>query len=397
MLRLLLQGPADDGVSGAMVTTERPDARQNSSGGAGVNVFLYQVRPNAALRNADLPTRAASGQLLRRPQAALDLLYLLSFYGNETELEPQRLLGSVVRTLHARPVLTPELIEAVRNAAGATPPIHPDLQETDLGDQPELVKLAPVPLSLEELSNLWSMFAQTPYALSVAYEASVVLIEAEAAPGPVLPVLERSVVDTTSRRPHIDGIVSQAGPGRPIFATDTLGIQGEQLGGEQCRVRIGGADRAPTGGTDTLITFALSAVPTGVLRAGPVPVRILPRGALGQPPLRSPLESNQESFVLHPTVTQARATDTPQRGVAVTTDLTIGRSQRVVLLLLDPLIGERRHLFEAATRTEDRSTVDVPVSAVDPGTYLVQVHVDGAASQLERDAAGNVTAPQVTL
>lgn len=98
VLRLLLQGPADDGVSGAVVTTERPDARANSSTGAGVNVFLYQVRPNAALRNADLATRSASGQLLQRRQAALDLLYLLSFYGDDTELEPQRLLGSVVRT-----------------------------------------------------------------------------------------------------------------------------------------------------------------------------------------------------------------------------------------------------------------------------------------------------------
>ena len=69
----------------------------------GVNVFLYQVTPNAAWRNADLPTRRANGDLIQRPQAALDLHYLLTFYGDESLLQPQRVLGSVVRTLHCGP------------------------------------------------------------------------------------------------------------------------------------------------------------------------------------------------------------------------------------------------------------------------------------------------------
>jgi hypothetical protein len=43
--------------------------------------------------------------------------------------------------------------------------------------QIENVKLTPISLSLEELSNLWSVFFQVPYALSVAYEAAAVLIE----------------------------------------------------------------------------------------------------------------------------------------------------------------------------------------------------------------------------
>ena len=51
------------------------------------------------------------GNWRSRPQAALDLHYLLTFYGNEAQLEPQRLLGSVVRTLHARPVLTRQQIQ----------------------------------------------------------------------------------------------------------------------------------------------------------------------------------------------------------------------------------------------------------------------------------------------
>ena len=37
-------------------------------------------------------------------------------------------------------------------------------------------------MNLEELSKLWSVFFQTPYALSIAYQASVVLIEPDLEP-----------------------------------------------------------------------------------------------------------------------------------------------------------------------------------------------------------------------
>ncbi|MFB7509883.1 DUF4255 domain-containing protein, partial [Streptomyces broussonetiae] len=63
-----------------------------------ITIFLYQVTPNASLRSTDAPTRAADGTVLTRPSAALDLHYLISFYGEEAELIPQRLLGCVVRT-----------------------------------------------------------------------------------------------------------------------------------------------------------------------------------------------------------------------------------------------------------------------------------------------------------
>src|ERR1041384_1777635 len=76
-----------------------------------VQIFLYQVTPNAAWRNMDLPTRDAGGQrVLQRPQAALDLHYLFSFYGNEDLLEPQLMMGQVVRDLHARAVLSHDRI-----------------------------------------------------------------------------------------------------------------------------------------------------------------------------------------------------------------------------------------------------------------------------------------------
>ena len=84
-------------VPGADVTTLRPDAPQDNNRHTRVNLFLYQVTPNSAWRNADLPSRRPDGTLSQRPQAALDLYYLITFYGDENQLEPQRLLGSVFR------------------------------------------------------------------------------------------------------------------------------------------------------------------------------------------------------------------------------------------------------------------------------------------------------------
>src|SRR5260370_39430318 len=80
--------PLWSGVDGS---TARPDTLDSDVKTARVNIFLYQTTPNAALRNADLPTRRVDGQLVQRPQVALDLHYLLSFYGDEKTIEPQRL------------------------------------------------------------------------------------------------------------------------------------------------------------------------------------------------------------------------------------------------------------------------------------------------------------------
>ncbi len=115
-LQQLLQTalPASSGVSGALVKNVRPDDQGNLPA-VGVNIFLYQVSPNPAWRNADLPTRRADNTLLRRPQAALDLHYLLTFYGEDATLDQQRLLGATALYLHANPVLARTDIRNVQN------------------------------------------------------------------------------------------------------------------------------------------------------------------------------------------------------------------------------------------------------------------------------------------
>ncbi|MFF7731997.1 Pvc16 family protein [Streptomyces sp. NPDC007984] len=145
-----------------------------------VTVFLYQVTPNTSQRNHDLPTRASDGTLVRRPAAALDLHYLISAYGEEAELVGQRLIGSVVRTLHEIPVLPRDIIEL----AGQ----RPHLSGSDLADAVQRVRFTPTAMDVDETSKLWGMLHQTPYALSVVYQAVLVLIDGRETPVPAKPV-----------------------------------------------------------------------------------------------------------------------------------------------------------------------------------------------------------------
>ncbi|OKK03519.1 hypothetical protein AMK26_18715 [Streptomyces sp. CB03234] len=150
-----------------------------------INVFLYQVTPNASMRHYDLPTRSSDGTLVKRPAAALDLHYLISAYGEEAELVGQRLIGCVVRTLHEIPVLPNELIELAAQ--------RPYLAGSDLAESPQKVRFTPTVMDIDETSKLWGMLHQTPYTLSVAYQASLVLIDGREIPVPAKPVERRTV------------------------------------------------------------------------------------------------------------------------------------------------------------------------------------------------------------
>lgn len=153
-----------------------------------ITVFCYQVTPDVALRNADGPTRASDGTIVTRAAAALDLHYLISAYGEENELVGQRLIGSVVRALHEFPILPADVIEEAAQL--------PYLSGSDLPAAVHRVRLTPNPMDVDETSRLWGMFNQTPYVLSVAYQAAVVLLEGREVPQQRPPVRDRTVTVT---------------------------------------------------------------------------------------------------------------------------------------------------------------------------------------------------------
>ncbi|WP_407287665.1 DUF4255 domain-containing protein [Streptomyces sp. BP-8] len=184
-----------------------------------ITVFLYQVTHNPSMRNNDLVTRASDGTLLKRPAAALDLHYVISAYGEETELVGQRLIGSVVRTLHEIPVLPHELIEEAVQ--------RPYLAGSDLAESLQKVRFTPTQMDVDESSKLWGMLHNTPYSLSVVYQASLVLLDGHQKPKPAKPV-ERPEVTVlpfgapgAPERPSTVGAVGASVPPGVVAAGST--------------------------------------------------------------------------------------------------------------------------------------------------------------------------------
>ncbi|REK87653.1 DUF4255 domain-containing protein [Streptomyces inhibens] len=204
-----------------------------------ITVFLYQVTHNPSMRNNDLVTRASDGTLLKRPAAAIDLHFVISAYGEETELVGQRLIGSVVRTLHEIPVLPRELIEEAAQ--------RPYLEGSDLADSLQKVRFTPTQMDIDETSKLWGMLNNTPYSLSVVYQASLVLLDGHQKPVPAKPVQRAEVK-----------VLPFGAPGAP----------------ERPVVGSGGADAADSGGVGPVEKAAVekAAVGTGAGTAEAVEV-----------------------------------------------------------------------------------------------------------------------------
>ena len=389
-------------VSGASVTFVRPDDQAHLPS-PGVNAFLYQVAPNVALRNSDLPTRAPDGTLLQRPQAALDLFYLITFYGDDLQLEQQRLLGAVTLALHAQPWLKTADIVAAQGA--------PYLAGADLANQTERVRFRPINFSLEELSKLWSFLLKTDYVLSAAYVASVVLIDtSDATPPPALPVLQPKLVVLPVRPPVITAIAPVAGPGGAIVPGAQINVIGVDLlgpAGSTTVVEVGGTALAPTTATATQLTVTL---PLG-LQAGLQTATVVQQPLLGSPPTphAGGVQSTPATFTLSPLVRRGGSPvsyqidvltgvgSPPGDAITVVLDPTVQPGQRVVLVLRPPGVGALPLLFDGGMVS---AATNAPVFAVAPppsGAYFVQVIVDNAESPLDSDASGNPIGPRITL
>lgn len=400
-----LQDAIESAVAGADVSTVRPDVTTDGVPDVGVNLYLYQVVPNPTFRNVDLPTRRSDGSLSQRPQIALDLNYLLTFFGDESQLEPHRLLGSVISALHSTPMLTRDTITRVIDAAVAADPAH-YLADSDLAEQVESIRFSPLSLTLEELSQLWSSFFQTAYTLSIAYQVSVVLLEADLSPQPAPPVRQRNLYVVPVRQPVIERVVSQVSTSAPITLDSTLVISGKQLRANVTQLRIGETviplDIGSVGDTRIILPLAADmGLQAGVLGAQVLHPNMM--GESGSEPATEHrgFESNVAAFVLRPIITDTDLANITNEGdgrvgadVEISLNPEVGKDQRVVLLLTEfnppSDRAARAYRFEAPPPDEDApdsaESIVIRVSGVRAASYLVRVQVDGAESLLETDA-----------
>ncbi len=407
-IRQLIRDAVEAAVAGADISTARPDAPSGVPDPR-VNIFLYNVTPNPSFRNIDLPTRRSDGSLAARPMAALDLHYLLSFYGDESELVPQRLLGSTITALGAQPVITRDTI---RRAIAAGPGTF--LEDSNLAEQVESVRVSPEAINLEELSKLWSVFFQTPYVLSVAYTCSVVLLEANLNPQPSLPVRAANIRAIPFRKATIDRVVSSLGTNVPITSDTILSIRGSDLAATTVRALIDQDETTPAGISDTEVTVDLSSFPASVLRSGVRTVRLVyPVTMDDGTVLEDGFGSDIAPFVLRPTITRAQVqnpqgeNDAPRSAdIEVRVRPRVGLRQSVVMLLneFNPPAGRapRSYTFDAPSRDvegapDSTNTLLIPVSGLAPGRYLVRVQIDGAESLLETNPGGLLATPRITI
>lgn len=377
-LRSQIDAAAQRAVPGTVVETGRPDAVDPADGSAAISVFLFQVAPNPGWRNTDLPTRRSNGELARTPQVALDLYYLLTFFGEENAQQPEQLLGSVVSAMHAEPMLDRELIDQVVGNE-----LH--LAESDLAQQVDLVRFVPLELNLEELSKLWSVFFQTAYRLSVAFKGSVVLIEPDDLElRPALPVRHRNLYVEALLQPVVEAVESGAGADAPIVVGSDLVLRGERLAGEVTRVALNGEPAQPSSVTATEVRVVLSEAPpfpADSIRAGINGIQILHDRSMGTPETAHVgVQSNVVPFVLRPALVSLPSPTAPVADYQVTVDPPVGERQSASLLL-NGAAGS--HAVDAAPRTVDSASISFDLSGIAAGEYLARVRVDGAESVLD--------------
>jgi len=394
-LQKLLQDSLQYDIQGATVTTVRPDSSGSGMPVTGVNIFLYRVAP-VNWNNSDLPGRRSIGEGIKSPYIALDLNYILTFYGKEAELEPQRLLGSVIRTLFSNPILKKETIESTISDRQ-----YGYLSESNLAEQVQSVQLIPMGLSTEDLSKIWSVFFQTPYSLSVAYQGRTVLIDSKTIPSRALPV-RRAAPKVVPVRPTISEVLTRdelnktwrSAKDKPILANSNISIVGKGFVAELTIIKIGTQEITPQKTTDREISLDLGSVASNLLRAGVQGIQVLQRYSETSKRFR---QSNLLPFILFPQIEKIEIANLEtidnefySLSISILVNPTVGKTQRVVILLNQiAIVDPAEYILDIPTRFEDSNQITTDIQKIRSGDYLVRISIDGVENLLHIDRDAN--------
>lgn len=342
-----------------------------------LNLFLYMVVRNAAWVNADMPRQVKPGESAISP-LPLNLYYIVTAFGRDDDaLQPfgHELLGKAMTVLYDHPVLSGDDIRAATNAT---------LPRNDLDRQLERVRITSHPLSIDELSKLWTGFAMQ-YRLSAAYEVSVTLLESARATRAPLPVLTRgpkdagftSQADTTPPLPTLFTIDPPSHQPSAVLG-DVLTLTGVHLDGTNVGVRVNHpllaapVELAPQpGGTSTRLNVQIPSPPP-VLPAGIYTAEVLVQRA-GETFRRV---TNQLAFALAPTleIAPANALAGPIVYTATVTP-DVQPQQRATLMVDDAT-------FPADPHAAPTGTLTFSTTGLTAGLHSVRLRVDGVDSML---------------
>jgi hypothetical protein len=316
----------------------------------------------------------------------LNLYYLLTAYGQGDDsqtVDGHRLLGRAMRVLHDHPVLSSAEIMAA----------FPD---GDLDQQIEHVRITPQPMTLDEMSKLWTTF-QAKYRISTAYEVSVVLIESTRAVRTPLPVLKRGEEDRgvdaqgnlMSPFPTLTGIAFPTEKQPSAELGDTLILRGHHLDGDSLTARFSNprlnsaleivlpAPITTTDTTDIPVTLPNDLVSNVQWVAGYYTVSLDVNRS--SDPVNALRSTNELSFSIAPHLTSLLVTPVPGHAGDLTLTLTcspeVRPEQRTTLLF-----GGNE--IPVNTRTAQTDPLAFDLKGVTAGDYLVRLRVDGVDSLL---------------
>jgi hypothetical protein len=133
-----------------------------------ISLFLYQIQENTYLKNQEMLQNNTNK--LQYPPISLDLFYLIIPYRNEVNSDEDdqddqdreteyRMLGKIIQKFYDNSILKGSILKG--SLAGT---------DTEL-------RLILNPISLDDLTKLWTTFPETPYRLSVSYMVTPVKID----------------------------------------------------------------------------------------------------------------------------------------------------------------------------------------------------------------------------
>ena len=356
-----------------------------------LNLFMYYISLNPALRNLGLPSSNAQGGRLSNPPLALDLHYLVTAYGS-AQFDAEILLGWAMKVFHDTPVVPSQTIQAALDtlAAQQQPTTEASLiSGSTLAEQIEHLRITPEVLTTEEIYRLWTAF-QAAYRPTTALQVSVVVVQDTQPFSSNLPVQARTVTALPVQAPVVTGlspVMIAAGQVLTISGTNFLGsspadtvvsfdsgagVPADSVQGNLIRVTLPGTLAAGTRvvRVQQTVTFPGSTTPHQGFSSSPVPFQLVP--------------------VIQTPVPQA----TPGSPLSLTVSPAVGQTQQATLYIGDNAIpiGER-----PVTGPASSTTVSFPIPADFPvGSYPVRVEIDGAQSPLTAAAGGQFT-PQVQV
>jgi hypothetical protein len=158
-------------------------ASPKNPGNNELTLFLYKLTPNADLNNADrrLVSRPNGTLAAERASLVLDAYYMLTAHASDPTRvgDAHRALSLAMRVFHDHGIVSGSLLRADNPSHGLT--------------ADSLLRITLTPITMEDMTRIWSVFPDTPYEISVTYLVTPVEIESalELTGAPVLDQVHR--------------------------------------------------------------------------------------------------------------------------------------------------------------------------------------------------------------